>query len=148
MCGKLFNLTSNFLKYYFCVRNRQTWASTQSVIPITTNERSSQLVYTEYRTHAIRNPPDLLNQSNRSNTYHAKIDYKNFSRVVNVFKSSRSRVSALEEPECLICFLPLQANRMWVELPCGHIFHSRCAKRWICKHSQAQNCPKCRTPVR
>jgi hypothetical protein len=77
----------------------------------------------------------------------ATVNYQTFSQVVKVFKSTKKDVAKLMDVDCGICLEELKPNRMWAKLPCGHVFHSTCAKRWVCKHSKQPSCPTCRAPV-
>ena len=45
--------------------------------------------------------------------------------------------------ECIICFYPLREANI-VEVNCGHIYHSKCLKKWYARGVD-QKCPICRT---
>ena len=75
-----------------------------------------------------------------------RIDFKEFNSLVSVFKSKKSD---LEIPRtCCICLDNMEIYRMWAKLPCGHVMHSKCARAWLCRHSQMPTCPECRHNVR
>ena len=76
-----------------------------------------------------------------------RITYQTFPKIVKVFKSTKKDVKNLTDVDCGICLEVLKPNRMWAKLPCGHVFHSTCAKRWLCKHSKQPNCPTCRAQI-
>jgi hypothetical protein len=59
--------------------------------------------------------------------------------------------SAPADKECCICLDnaetgdALDASQEWVQLPCLHIFHGACIRRWLIRHD---TCPICRLNVR
>ena len=79
----------------------------------------------------------------------SKLTHRNFSHLIDVFKATNKHVQALSEAnsDCSICFNKLESGRMWVRLSCGHFFHSKCARLWLCKHSLRKDCPTCRAIV-
>ena len=85
--------------------------------------------------------------SRRLTPMRPKINYRTFAQAADVFKASTKDVKNLVDCDCGICLEELKPNRMWARLPCGHVFHSTCAKRWVCKHSNQPSCPSCRAPV-
>ncbi len=46
--------------------------------------------------------------------------------------------------ECVICLEPFKLRQHCRSLRCNHIFHKKCADRWIKRHP---HCPICRQPV-
>ncbi|EAN78147.1 hypothetical protein, conserved [Trypanosoma brucei brucei TREU927] len=46
--------------------------------------------------------------------------------------------------DCVICFDPVTDSARGRQLRCGHIFHSRCLRRWLMR---AARCPTCRQYV-
>lgn len=43
---------------------------------------------------------------------------------------------------CAICLNPVRRTRNTRELPCGHMFHSKCIDGW--EHRGGERCPLCR----
>lgn len=89
----------------------------------------------------------FVQSSTRISPTEPKITYRNFNQVAKVFKSSKLDCSKQTDCDCGICLEEMKPNRMWAKLPCGHTFHSNCAKKWICRHSKQPSCPTCRAPV-
>nr|CCC51677.1 conserved hypothetical protein [Trypanosoma vivax Y486] len=46
--------------------------------------------------------------------------------------------------DCVICLESVKPMEMGRRLECGHIFHSRCLRRWLMR---SERCPTCRTPA-
>lgn len=51
----------------------------------------------------------------------------------------------LEATECSICLEDLRPTDLVSQLPCGHVFHSECASRWLTECRSV--CPLCNTAV-
>jgi hypothetical protein len=49
-----------------------------------------------------------------------------------------------KKKECAICFSDYQTKKA-VKLPCSHVFHEECAKKWL--DDENNNCPLCRSTV-
>merc|ERR1712146_228278 len=50
-----------------------------------------------------------------------------------------------EAVECTICCSDLCRGELCRRLPCGHMYHSACADRWLLEH---HSCPLCRQDIR
>ena len=50
-----------------------------------------------------------------------------------------------ENKKCVICLEEFENNNLINTLPCAHIFHSECLKKWIPNNP---NCPTCRLDLR
>ncbi|CCW60152.1 unnamed protein product [Phytomonas sp. EM1] len=51
---------------------------------------------------------------------------------------------ASAEQACGICLDDFAESERVKQLPCGHVFHGRCARHWLHMHN---DCPMCRQPV-
>ena len=58
-------------------------------------------------------------------------------------KSTRADFFTSEDTECSVCWESLDDDSK-ISLPCGHLFHSACLRRWLL---QQRTCPICRTGV-
>ena len=47
----------------------------------------------------------------------------------------------LEQPNCCVCLTDIEMKMSTVLLPCGHMFHDQCIKKWLEQHN---TCPLCR----
>ena len=45
---------------------------------------------------------------------------------------------------CAVCLEPRLKQQQVLTLPCGHVFHARCARRWL---MSSEGCPTCRATV-
>jgi len=52
--------------------------------------------------------------------------------------------SEVDGDDCAICQVPMTGKKMSIKLPCNHVFHTCCIRRWVC---QSATCPNCRSPV-
>ena len=50
-----------------------------------------------------------------------------------------------ESKKCVICLEEFENNNLINTLPCAHIFHSECLKKWV---SNKPSCPTCRLNLR
>jgi hypothetical protein len=51
-----------------------------------------------------------------------------------------------EKKECNICIETYTKGDFVIELPCKHIFHKHCIRKWLC--TEKINCPVCRRDMR
>ena len=56
---------------------------------------------------------------------------------------SKSWTKTMPNDPCAICMEPMKLRRRVKQLPCGHVFCSRCIRRWVV--SEHASCPVCRT---
>ena len=139
--------------YQICYQTWLNW-STQTAIwsqapqsdEETENDRRAQHPFQEVSLE-WNDLQQLVQSSTRIPRMKPKITYRNFNEAARVFKSSKQDCAKLTDCDCGICLEELMPNRMWARLPCGHTFHSNCAKKWVCRHSQQPSCPTCRAPV-
>lgn len=71
--------------------------------------------------------------------------YKNnlVNIVTTIFFSSR--ISRTNE-NCSICQTQFEKNDVWMDLPCGHVFHNDCIDPWIKDHKKT-TCPNCKALI-
>lgn len=75
------------------------------------------------------------------------VHFYNYSRIIKVLDTQFKTVSRQEiidsdrDVVCVICFAEMESGK---ELPCKHVFHLNCLKRWF---EQKQECPMCRTKI-
>ncbi|CAD8176693.1 unnamed protein product [Paramecium octaurelia] len=48
------------------------------------------------------------------------------------------------EEICTVCYDPIQTGNVYRQLPCNHIYHSKCIKAWLLNHKK---CPVCNIEV-
>ena len=49
---------------------------------------------------------------------------------------------------CAICLCPIRPTDGSLELPCGHVYHSKCCTTWFChQQTQENTCPTCRQNI-
>lgn len=65
-------------------------------------------------------------------------------RINNLPKEIVSQKELDEETECVVCQDNFKPQEEVVKLPCEHIYHEECVKRWLESHDA---CPICRTPI-
>ena len=66
---------------------------------------------------------------------------KHFKMEKKYCKKSESDPNKLEYPECSICLMEVNEGQNTILLPCGHMFHEECVKKWLEIHN---TCPLCR----
>lgn len=49
-----------------------------------------------------------------------------------------------EKEECIFCYEEYKVKDKVIELYCGHVYHSKCLKRWF---NESLKCPLCNLPV-
>ncbi|EPS43461.1 hypothetical protein H072_2510 [Dactylellina haptotyla CBS 200.50] len=64
--------------------------------------------------------------------------------IKNLPKVHVSQAEVDEGTECVICQDEYKVDEEVVKLPCKHIYHEECVKRWLETHDA---CPICRTPI-
>jgi len=61
-------------------------------------------------------------------------------RAMPVLKVTENDIEA-ENDECTICFDKLLVGDTALRIPCGHLFHADCARKWL---ESSNQCPVCR----
>ena len=75
------------------------------------------------------------------------IHFYNYSKIIKVLDTQFKTVTRQElidsdrDVVCVICFSEMESGK---ELPCKHVFHLNCLKRWF---EQKQECPMCRLKI-
>ncbi|KAF3942335.1 hypothetical protein ABW19_dt0207820 [Dactylella cylindrospora] len=64
--------------------------------------------------------------------------------IKNLPKAKVSQAEVDEGSECVVCQDEFKVDEEVVKLPCKHIYHEECVKRWLESHDA---CPICRTPI-
>lgn len=56
--------------------------------------------------------------------------------------------SSFDQDKCVVCFLPFEEEDRIAILPCNHIFHVDCVKKWIDqKEAKGQYCIICNSKI-
>ena len=66
---------------------------------------------------------------------------KHFKMEKKYCKKDEKDPNKLEYPTCSICLMDINDGQNTILLPCGHMFHSDCATKWLEIHN---TCPLCR----
>jgi hypothetical protein len=66
---------------------------------------------------------------------------KHFKMEKKYCKKDEKDPNKLEYPTCSICLMDVSEGQNTILLPCGHMFHSECATKWLEIHN---TCPLCR----
>mgnify|MGYP001295459206 CR=1 FL=1 len=86
----------------------------------------------------IRNPVRSRNTARQNK------DYLNFTLVAKHIADNQSLANENCEM-CVICLEDILEKQYTIKLPCGHLYHSDCLYRWLCKKPV---CPLCSAPVK
>jgi hypothetical protein len=100
-------------------------------------------LYTEIK-HKSTLVCNVLKNNNEKCNYKAKyITCDKNSCCGKHLEKSLSQYMKAKDTECAICFTKIQAKMLY-RLPCEHIFHEDCIKKWIIEQN---SCPLCRKVV-
>merc|ERR1712176_50192 len=75
------------------------------------------------------------------------IHFYNYQRIIKVLDTQFNTITRQQlidserDVVCVICFSEMESGK---ELPCKHVFHLNCLKRWF---EQKQECPMCRLKI-
>merc|ERR1712228_442211 len=75
------------------------------------------------------------------------IHFYNYSKIIKVLDTQfptitrQQLIDSERDVVCVICFSEMESGK---ELPCKHVFHLNCLKRWF---EQKQECPMCRLKI-
>ena len=75
------------------------------------------------------------------------IQFYNYSKIIKVLDTQfptvtrQDLIDTQRDIICVICFSEMETGK---ELPCKHVFHLNCLKRWF---EQKQECPMCRLKI-
>ncbi len=92
----------------------------------------------------ILNLNNNLNQNSNSNQNELK---KQLFKELDEFqyKNKDKFNDAITEDECPICLSKYRITDKIKELPCRHIFHKKCLKKWF---ERSDNCPLCKFDIK
>ena len=72
------------------------------------------------------------------------IEEHNKNIIEEMTKSTQyQKLSQGEKNTCMICLEEFNAESLVVKLPCGHLFHSTCLKKWFLNTKKELKCPNC-----
>ncbi|KAL4310706.1 hypothetical protein GQ457_01G029440 [Hibiscus cannabinus] len=61
--------------------------------------------------------------------------------MVRATESSVKNMVKVEDGDCMVCLEELRVGFEASQMPCSHIFHAHCIRRWL---NQSHYCPICR----
>ena len=133
--------------------NQRIYHSYESSEPRNNNQRQNRNINERERSNNLRplsqtnnNRRQVNNQLNRN---HRRLNRNNSSRVnlINLPESKINKISSILDPEnksCRICLDDYNIGDLVTTLPCIHLYHSSCIKRWL---KEKDYCPICRTKI-
>ena len=83
----------------------------------------------------------------------SSIDYPSFTTLPKIFfikEMQQIKISNPNEDICAICIDKFEENDLIVKLPCGHIFHKKCAQPWLRQQIESNEtpfCPMCKSTL-
>ena len=102
-----------------------------------TEENNRRII--AYFTESNRRISELLNQMNSSRNNKNNSNYKNLIETrINVDKLTE------DNKRCVICYEDFKDNDESIFLPCFHVFHKKCIKKWL---KYKDFCPLCKISV-
>merc|ERR1712172_338006 len=75
------------------------------------------------------------------------VHFYNYTKIIKVLDTQfptitrQQLIDSERDVVCVICFSEMETGK---ELPCKHVFHLNCLKRWF---EQKQECPMCRLQI-
>jgi E3 ubiquitin-protein ligase synoviolin len=72
------------------------------------------------------------------------IKYRRIMQRIHQIFPDATQEEITETSQCIICREELDISQKIKKLPCGHVFHLDCMRRWL---QQQQACPTCRAPI-
>ena len=84
----------------------------------------------------VQNNIDVI--INKSGNNNSLIPYNDFHNKIHFIKVKDTQ-------ECSICLENIEKDTTGCALPCVHVFHEVCIKRWLTMNNAI--CPNCRTEV-
>lgn len=85
--------------------------------------------------NAFQNFTDNLEQPSQPATSSAAL------KSLPVIKIAQKDIESEQDSECVVCLEKFQIGDAATRIPCGHLFHEGCVKKWLANSNQ---CPICR----
>ena len=69
---------------------------------------------------------------------------KDFIKNIPKFRLKSEDIKNMSEEKCAICYEEFKNGKTCMKLPCNHVYHSICIKKWF---KEKNTCPACRSKV-
>ena len=80
---------------------------------------------------------------------HVRLSKDEFDAMpVSVMSKKLRKQLKDDEPCCPICMENIKTRCHCTVLPCGHVYHKNCARKWLTEKCERPTCPMCRADVR
>jgi len=80
---------------------------------------------------------------------HVRLSKDEFDAMpVSVMSKKLRKQLKDDEPCCPICMENIKTRCHCTVLPCGHVYHKKCAQKWLTEKCERPTCPMCRADVR
>ena len=80
---------------------------------------------------------------------HVRLSKDQFDAMpVSVMSKKLRKQLKDDEPCCPICMENIKTRCHCTVLPCGHVYHKNCARKWLTEKCERPTCPMCRADVR
>ena len=80
---------------------------------------------------------------------HVRLSNDEFNAMpVSVMSKKLRKQLNDDEPCCPICMENIKTRCHCTVLPCGHVYHKKCARKWLTEKCERPTCPMCRADVR
>ena len=151
-CGEMVEKNAQFIHNIKCQTNKNKIDKFVCEICL----RSINLIDKEEHLHCHelerRDISEIINLSNRTNSFEhhsSEMKYSNKGlndETIKNYPITKIKINNLSEnkKKCLICLEKFKNYQNTIILPCIHIFHSECIKKWMKKENF---CPLCKNKI-
>ena len=151
-CGEMIERSNQFMHDIKCQANKNKNRQEEFICEICF--RPVKLIDKEEHLHCHelerRNILEIINMQTNNNRISSNKKLSNkgldYETIENYPVSKIKNINDLSEnkKKCLICLDEFKNGQKTISLPCTHLFHSECIKKWM---KQENFCPLCKNKI-